>query len=122
MRHNAIVVVAQYDADGWWKPDIHWIEVAHAVAVAAFRGTTAVVTEPTGPGSLNNVRSFMVAPDGSKEGWDESDLADGARAAFREWLDGRAFEDGSSPLTWVEVAFGHHQDPDAVWHSSRDRR
>ena len=48
----------------------------------------------------------MVAPDGSKEGWSESCKGDAQRAALIEFMDTFRFEDGSSPLAWVEVQFG----------------
>ena len=48
------------------------IVVAHRKAIALFASTRAPVTELS-PAIINATRSFAVLPDGSKEGWDESD-------------------------------------------------
>lgn len=106
MRSHAIVVSAFYG-------NPHWIEVAHKEAVRIFHQPVeewsamriAEVTDPTHAG-MNGIRSFMVAPDGSKEGWGHSDAGDRARHEFVSWLESAAYDDGSSPLAWVEVQFG----------------
>lgn len=36
---------------------------------------------------LNGYASFMIGPDGSKEGWYPSNKGDEARAEFTKWLD-----------------------------------
>jgi hypothetical protein len=40
----------------------------------------------------------MVAPDGSKEFWPESDRLNGLRDEYVEWL-------STQPISWVEVQF-----------------
>jgi hypothetical protein len=92
MRHHAIVVTS-------WKDDL--LEQAHAKAVELGMSVSAI-TDPV----TNDYRSFLVAPDGSKEGWDTSDKGDVARAAFIEWLDAQRYEDRSTALNWVVVQFG----------------
>ena len=47
----------------------------------------------------------MVPPDGSKEGWRESEAGDSTRAAFVKWLRSRCYDDGSSSYGWVEVQY-----------------
>ena len=57
--HHAIVVTSSFEAtlsDAWIK------------ARQLFANVSPIVSSP-----LNGYRSFFVAPDGSKEGWDESD-------------------------------------------------
>ena len=49
----------------------------------------------------NGFRSFAVFPDGSKEYWDLSELGNGQREEFKEYLRER----GPS-LYWVEVGYG----------------
>jgi hypothetical protein len=58
---------------------------------------------------MNSTRSFLVAPDGSKEGWEESDKGDQRREEFVEWLRGQAYNDGSNPLAWIELYFAAEQ-------------
>jgi hypothetical protein len=90
-RHHAIIVTC-------WKSS--HIEDAHARALELFEGTPAPVT-PIADGAINAFRSFAVLPDGSKEGWGDSDRADEARAEFKRWL--RA---GTTYCDWAEVDFG----------------
>jgi hypothetical protein len=49
--------------------------------------------------------SFFWAPDGSKEGWDTSNLADEWREKFIQ-LFSFAYDDGSSPYDVLHVRFG----------------
>jgi hypothetical protein len=111
MRAHAIIVDS-------WKSEL--LEIAHAKAITLFHGTAegrmdrvSLVTEIT-PATINGYRTFLVAPDGSKEGWSESDAGDRARAAFKTWLRAQAYEDGSTALRWVEVMFADDEGLAAV--------
>lgn len=55
---------------------------------------------------VNGKHSFAVMPDGSKEGWDESDAGDALRERIITRLGEDNYEDDSSPWEWVEVGFG----------------
>ena len=57
---------------------------------------------------VNGNHSFAVLPDGSKEGWSDSDEGDALRDRFIERLSQDDYEDGSSPWDWVEVGFGEY--------------
>lgn len=57
------------------------------------------------PKMINNYTSFFIPPDGSKEGWPESDAADSQRNAFMDWCKSGAYEDGSNILNVVDVSF-----------------
>lgn len=96
MRHHAII------ATSW---DEKHLLPAHVKARDLFEGTKAYVSEITPP-AQNGYVSFFVAPDGSKEGWADSDIAEAARDAFVFWLEQQRYEDHSSWLDWVEVQFG----------------
>lgn len=93
VRHNAIVVTS-YDES-----------LLNAAAQKA-HDLGMIFMGPSAEG-VNCYRSLLVCPDGSKEGWHDSDDGDERRKAFREWLDNRRFSDGSSCLEWVEVAYGN---------------
>jgi len=56
--------------------------------------------------TVNSYFSFLIPPDGSKSGWNESDLGDQRRAKFIAWLDEQAYEDGSTAYEWIEVQYG----------------
>jgi hypothetical protein len=102
MRAHAIVVTSHYGDS---------IDHAHEKAHEIFDAPTEPLNEsyqlvtPILPAAMNGARTFLVAPDGSKEGWTLSDEFDSRRAAFIEWLREQAHEDGSTPLQWVEVQY-----------------
>lgn len=111
-RQHAILVSASYDVrlkdvpDPNVTPDVDgmpWAEYARFKAVEIF-GEDQV--SPVLAGVMNGVASFFVAPDGSKEGWPQSDEGDQKRARFVEWMRACAYEDGSSPLDYAEVQYG----------------
>ncbi len=56
---------------------------------------------------VNCYYTVILTPDGSKEGWDDSDRGDELRDRFVEQLGtvGK-YEDGSSNWEWVEVSYG----------------
>lgn len=92
IKHHAIIVT------GWEQDRIGWI--IHEASRLKMRviGPSREV--------INGYISVLVCPDGSKEGWPDSDSGDNARAQFKAWLNAQRYEDGSSPLEWVEVAYG----------------
>lgn len=92
MAHNAIIVT------GW---DPKRVEAARAKALEIFdaRQVTNIVT-----GVVNSYDSFLVGPDGSKEGWPDSKKGDENRAAFLAVL--RAMFDGGDFIEWVEMRYG----------------
>lgn len=74
MRHHTIIVIgfsAEYAAE------------AHTEALRVFDvcPVSNVIESDT-----NGYWSFLVGPDGSKEGWDTSDQGDNERAEFIRWM------------------------------------
>jgi len=92
MRHHGIVVTS------WDRP---LLLTAHGKACQVF--PEGHITEPTEK-QTNGYSSFLVAPDGSKEGWEESDEGDCRRREFIDWLRTQVHEDGSSNLDWIEYS------------------
>ncbi len=92
MRHHAIIVTGSHG---------NYLSRARKKAVSLFP-----YVSPISKVSINGYQSFFIPPDGSKEGWDESDLGDNARQKFKTWLRALCHEDYSSPLQWVEVQYG----------------
>lgn len=95
MCHHTIVVTS-------WKEEL--LTEAHAKAVEL--GCTASPITPVGVNGYRSFAAFFVAPDGSKEGWDRSDIGDVQRLGLLAWMDQQRYEDGSTALDWVEVQFG----------------
>ncbi|CAB4188127.1 hypothetical protein UFOVP1165_20 [uncultured Caudovirales phage] len=89
IRDHAIVVVGTYG---------NYLDEAHKKAINIFPWVSSI-----SPAGYNDSRSFFIPPDGSKEGWDESEDGDMRRDEFVQYLIEQAYEDGSSPLKWVEV-------------------
>jgi len=92
MRHHAIIVTS------WQKERL--IE-AHEVAERYFNNVSSIIHS-----GINGYTSFFVPPDGSKEGWADSDLGDDRRDKFLRWLDEQKYDDGSTHYDWVEVQYG----------------
>jgi hypothetical protein len=63
---------------------------------------------------MNDFWSFAVLPDGSKAGWPESEAGDMARDRIVEELERWRYNDGSTPVRWVEVMFGATDEESAV--------
>ena len=91
MRHDAIVVTS-------------WESEAIEEAAAKARECGLEVLGPSGV-ATNGIRTLLVCPDGSKEGWEESDAFDAKRAKYLEYLNGVRYEDNSSCLSWVALAY-----------------
>jgi hypothetical protein len=92
LRHECIVVSGQIAEE---------VVKAHAAAVAIFNplrlgGLVGGLTQH----AINGGASFLIAPDGSKEGWSDSDNGRLAREEFMQFLrDGMSFE-------WALVLIG----------------
>jgi hypothetical protein len=108
IRHHAILVTSGLSTGQ--------IEAAHAKAVGWFGHTVSAIIES----HINGYKSFAVMPDGSKEGWDESDRGDIAREAFVAFLISQRYEDNSSPCDWVEVQYGDDERQTLVVRHSDD--
>jgi len=92
MHHHALIVTS-------WNEDV--IADAHR-----FASEISPHTSPIIKADVNDYASFAVLPDGSKEGWGASDTGDAARFAIIEWIDAKAYEDGSNQISWCEASFG----------------
>lgn len=90
MRHHSIIVTSR-DADS--------AASAHAEACRTF-----AVVSPLLLSEVNGYHSFFVPPDGSKEGWPDSDAGDARRSRFIAWLAASV-----GYLDWAEVQYGDEE-------------
>lgn len=98
IRHHGFLVTG-----GDWSAEAATIAECHTAAVNIF----GPAVSPLSPKATNGYQSFAVFPDGSKEGWEESDAGDEQRQRFIAWLRERAvYSDGSRAVSWVEVQYG----------------
>jgi len=107
MRRHAIVVTDH----GYGN----FLKLAHKKAIEIFPWVSQI-SEP----QINGERSFFIPPDGSKEGWPDSDVGDARRDKFVAFLHTTKHEDKSSPLSWVEVQFGDDNGEVKVVRSNKD--
>ena len=66
-----------------------------------------LVSEPI-QSLINGYHTFMIAPDGSKEGWDIQKQATEARLKIGKWID-KAIDQDHLCVDYVEVMFGRDQ-------------
>lgn len=103
-RHNAIIVTGPMKAYG--IPEKAMEEVRNEVfRIAELEGLGQLVSGVI-PGSSNCMGTFILVPDGSKEGWDASDKGDLTRDRVISYLDTLRYSDGSTSFSFVEVQFG----------------
>ena len=110
IKHHTIVVTGCKDEH---------IEEAQKKAVEIFEETCKdeMIKPPYGSniispiiGSLSNSqKSFFIAPDGSKEGWQTSNNCNNARTAFLDWLD-----NAENYCYYIEVVFGGDNEHQAI--------
>ena len=93
IKHHAIIVTSSDDAK---------IDKAKVEAERLGLLTTNIVTD-----NVNGYSTFLVCPDGSKEGWPESDIGDAQRESFLKHIK------TLSHLEWVEVSYSD-DDSEAV--------
>jgi hypothetical protein len=112
MKHNAVVVT------GWNGEDV---KKAHDQAIAIFKNKFhgdfiikdgAALISPIISGISNQQDSFMIAPDGSKEGWSSSNMAQEARDEFQDWL-----LKSDNYCDYIEVRFGGDDDLESIQRS-----
>lgn len=106
IKHHTIVVTG-------WKEE--HITQAHKKAIEIFENQCKdeIIEPPYGcsiissiVGSLaNGQKSFFIAPDGSKQGWETSNNCNKAREMFLDWL-----RDEDIYCDYIEVMFGGDDD------------
>jgi hypothetical protein len=101
--HHTITVIASDEGHA---------KAAHAEACRLFEapGVAPVSDILTSP--INGYWTFLIAPDGSKEGWRDSQRGNDARAAFVSWLEGALRR--SLWLEWAVTAWPEDGDPHVV--------
>ena len=73
---------------------------SEAIAKAAIKAQEiGLLITNTVDARIGYMASFLVVPDGSKEGWPDSNMFDEMREAFKRYLK-------EQKIDWVEVVFG----------------
>ena len=92
MNHDCVIATTS-DSDA----------VAALINAAEQMGIKPLVITPV---NQFGYRTVMLPPDGSKEGWEDSNNGDRMREAFIALIGSFNYSDGSNPFSWVEVSFG----------------
>ena len=102
INHNAIIATTLNDevADSLQK----WLARRPKIGVCIHEPGVVIEADFV----INGYRTFIMIPDGSNEGWQESGIGDEYRDNFIARLAEDDYEDGSSPWAWVEVGFGEY--------------
>lgn len=87
IKHDAIVITSAWP--------LH-LKEAREKALELRLPCSSIVKAP-----VNGYGSFLVAPDGSKEGWEDSRNGDEARAELIEWM-----RENRSSLDWAHISYG----------------
>lgn len=104
IRHHMIVVTS-WDQGLLEEAKVTARRIFHREFFPNYRDADNLVSE-TIDSLTNGYSTFFIAPDGSKEGWSESEDGDCARKCFIEWLKTKQHEDGSSALRYAEIFYG----------------
>lgn len=89
IRHEAIVVISFRKED---------TQKAKEFADSLKLDTTEIIT------TINGYCTFLIAPDGSKEGWEESNKHEQARKDFCSWAE-KQYENGVY-FDYAYISFG----------------
>lgn len=102
IKHHAIIVSS-------WDRDV--LRTVHAYATTIFGSQVSNICEP----SVNLHETFLIAPDGSCEGWIESNQGDQQRFEFIAYLQSFCYKDSSSMIKWVELSYADEKsDPKII--------
>lgn len=93
IRHHSIVVTT-------WDKDK--VKIVYDKAKEIFGANVSEIVNS----NINGYQSFFVAPDGSKEGWEESEQGDKNRASFLEFIEQQKYEDDSNSISFAELFYG----------------
>jgi hypothetical protein len=109
IKHNAIIVTSF---------DLDQIKQCHKNAIDIFFDDhlkAAPLVSDILEGVINNQYSIFIAPDGSKEGWPESDEHDLKRESFIDWI-----KKNDMYVDYIEVRFGGDDYENEIVNSNKD--
>jgi hypothetical protein len=97
MNHNAVIATTSNDK-----------EVARIRRWVDTIGPDSKTLFLFGPSAINNESTVVMVPDGSKEGWADSNAGNDLRAEFIFELEKANYSDGSNPWSYIEVGYGDY--------------
>lgn len=102
INHNCIIATT-------WNTDIieeikEWVQTIKPMDIDDTTDFKTLFTFI--PTLTNGNHTVIMAPDGSKEGWEISHVGDTLRQSFINKIESYNYPDGSNPFDWVEIEFG----------------
>lgn len=101
-KHHTIIVTGVDEA----------INRAHDAATSTFKELVSPIIKS----KMNGYMSFFIAPDGSKEGWKDSNEYDDKRKNYIAWLEDEINELGNY-LDYAEICYSSDIIPNILNHS-----
>jgi len=103
MRHHGIMITgSDLHEDSLFNKDNYLtISIVHEKAKQIFPEKLVSDLQMS---VMNAYKSFAIFPDGSKEGWSDSDEGENRRDAFIKWIQGDTRS--RSFIDWVEIQYG----------------
>lgn len=93
IRHDAIIATSG-------NPE--HLKAAHEKALEIGLPCSEIIMSPT-----NGYETFLIAPDGSKEGWGASDEGDKMRDEWKAWIRGHDVMKGQFMwVDWAHISYG----------------
>jgi spore cortex formation protein SpoVR/YcgB (stage V sporulation) len=92
IRHHAVVITS-------WDRTL--LEIIRDEAQKLCPGQVSNIVKS----SINAYESFFIGPDGSKEGWKQSDAGDEKREKIVDLIDSVAYSDGSNAVSYAELFY-----------------
>ena len=80
---------------------LEYIEEAHRKAKEIFTQKISEILRAP----VNDWYTFIIPTDGSKEGWEDSQVGDTQREAFKNWVKEMGFSDESNRYTCIELSY-----------------
>jgi hypothetical protein len=100
MRHH-LIAVNSFDRGLLEVTRLQALEIFKDTWNTKFSNMVGVIVESP----INSEHTFVIYPDGSKEGWEDSDIGDTYRAEFLSYIESIKHDDGSNSVSYAELFF-----------------
>lgn len=115
MQHHAVIITGsdKKDMETVWAKTMEFFK---PVQLEIMSHPDSFMVSPILISPMNKYFTIFIAPDGSKEGWETSDLGDTARKELLDWLreQNRNDSDEAIFVDYVELTYGGDDDENQI--------